>query len=172
MNSKFSKMFFSGEIATLNFKISSLNPDSNAELYDFFQKQNDYLKSKVEEIVESESGGHIQIERFSINEGSVNITIILEAIGVLYYGISRYKNFVESIHLIYRQLKKLFDAVTTTFSDPVNISGSWQPSDDFVIELESSVIEKTDKIQLSLIGYLILSHLVLLCIVVYLALHR
>jgi hypothetical protein len=172
MNKPFSKMFFSRNIAALKFTISSSSPDSDSSLYNLFNERRLFFQSEAERIVHSKSDGHLRIEYFSIEKGSITVTIVLGTIGVVYYGISRYRSFVESIQLIQSQLKKMFETFISSISLNANISDSWQPSDDFVLDMDSFYNEKIDRIQLVLIGYLIFSHFILLSVLVYLVLHR
>jgi hypothetical protein len=83
------------------------------------------LRKEITSVVKESLGPEFEVRALAVGRGSVEIVIL---IGTVYYVVSRYKNFVDSIELMVRQLQQ---AVRHFFeiSAPtrVSVSGSWTP---------------------------------------------
>ena len=96
----------SGAVCTFVFTITSEDAQRPSdELYSHYKEQQQRLVSEVEGKVKQVLGGEFRVQEFRINRGSVEIILV---IGTTYYVISKYKNFIESIDMLFSQLQNLF----------------------------------------------------------------
>jgi len=110
-------------------------------------------------------GPEFQVQSLTIGRGSIEILIL---IGTTYYAVSRYKNFIESIELLVRQLK---DIVKHFFERAapmrVTVSAAWTPGNGLASVAAPHDDAAAERVSPAL-WYLILSHAAMLAVVLWL----
>jgi hypothetical protein len=83
------------------------------------------LREEISKAVKQALGLEFEVRSLAIGRGSIEIMIV---IGTVYYAISRYKNFVESMELMVQQLKTVVRYFfERTVQARLVVNGSWAP---------------------------------------------
>jgi hypothetical protein len=123
------------------------------------------LREEISKSVKQALGPEFEVRSLAIGRGSIEIMIL---IGTVYYAISRYKNFVESMELMVQQLKEVvryFFERTTQARLVVN--GSWAPIGSITQSspLRAEIREGKNTF---VVWYLIVSHAGMLAVLLWL----
>ena len=155
-----------GDVMMCRFLVTASDPEIDDDLFGIFAaRRPKELEARIRELTERTLGPEFELRSVSYRRGSVEIVAI---IGVAFYAVSRYKNFVESLELLYSQLK----IAIQSFSDsnvrgPTTVLGSWSPGPALVLAANrlggTSSLETTS----ILLWYLILSHAALMTIFIW-----
>lgn len=113
------------------------------------------LRAELTEAVKQSLGQEFEIRSMTVGRGSVEILVL---IGTAYYVVSRYKNFVESMELMVRQVKEVVRRFFERAA-PVRVvvSGSWAPVGG-VIQSSPLQSDPAEGRNTFVVWYLILSH--------------
>jgi len=130
------------------------------------------LRCEILAVVHQTLGSEFDVRSVTFRSGSIEIFVV---IGAVYYAVSRYKNFVESIELATSQIagavQRFFNAATPMGS--VNVVANWQPGPGLV-RLETAERPKSLDTGWAypLLWYVILSHAALLSLSIYLLVEK
>jgi hypothetical protein len=103
--------------------------------------------------------------------GSLEILIV---VGTLYYAVSRYKNFVESIELAVAQMKRIVGSLFERRApQPAAVRGTWNPGPGMALSGRSLLPGADSGVFGILVWYVVLSHAAMLVVLMWLLLsHR
>jgi hypothetical protein len=108
--------------------------------------------------------------------GSVEIVLVVAAVGTVYVLVSRYKNFVESINLLVRHLKRVIERFFMGGGPfRFTVEGSWSPErglDNAKMLPAAPAGWREWDVSRILLAYLILSHAALLIVFIWLIVSR
>ncbi|MCW3996672.1 MAG: hypothetical protein NWE98_11070 [Candidatus Bathyarchaeota archaeon] len=174
MNSKFRffkhRDILSGDVLSMRFLVSI--PDErefNGKLWMFLQETRSELEAETKKAVLQTLGPEFEVRDISFKRGSIEILLV---IGTVYYAISRYKNFVESIEMLVSQLRRIFSRFFERWGPmPVHVSGNWTPG-PAMVRIETMMSYRPIDVNTILLWYVLLSHAVLLGVFIWLLLHR
>lgn len=115
-------------------------------------------------------GPELDVRSMSVTRGSIELFV---TVGAIYYALSRYQNFVESIELLASQLAGVVRRFLGNFPmSPSDVSATWEPGPALVrleaLELETAGITWA----YPLLWYVILSHAALLSLFIWLLARR
>ena len=159
----------SGAVCTFIFTITSEGTQrSSDELYYHYVEQQQRLVSEVEGMVKQILGEEFKVQDFRINRGSVEIILV---IGTTYYVISKYKNFIDSIDLLFSQLQNLFKRFAPP-NAPVKMAGNWALDAALARAYANSPKSVESRIIWALLLYILISHAALLSLFIYQSLKR
>jgi hypothetical protein len=156
----------SGDVCLVRLTVTS--PD-DVRLDDFAPKilgnSELRLRDEIADAVKQSLGQEFEVRSMTIGRGSIEILVL---IGTAYYVVSRYKNFVESMELMVRQVKgvvrRFFES---TLPIRAVVDGSWAPIGGIV---QSSPLqpEPGQERNMYVVWYLILSHAGMLTVLLWL----
>lgn len=131
-----------GDVGRLIFVIDERAPSNESDIHDYYRyyvAHQDDIEKIIKTSVNETFGHDYFVSGLSINRGSVEIVVFIA--GVLlsgYVGISRYKNFIESVDLLRRQIRgKLAELPGIP---PDAISASWEPLSKIVPEEKQALV--------------------------------
>jgi hypothetical protein len=130
------------------------------------------LEAEIREVVSERLGDTYSVSRLLIFKGTIKI--YLEIAGAVYFGyvgISRYKNFVESIRLLIRDVQRIIQRfVTRSGPVPAVVTGTWIPGPPFQ---QHRLYARNARAWgfAAVLGYLILSHAALLAVLIWRVIH-
>lgn len=160
-----------GDVINAKIIVNSLNDyefRDNKELWMFFSETRNELEEEIKKTVKNYLWPEFEISSISYRRGSIEILIV---IGTVYYTISRYKSFIESIELFVSQIKNIVDRFfRRTTPVPVSVSGTWTPSGSLLVSEAFINYPQTNQNNSILIYYLLLSHFIMLIVIVWLLL--
>ena len=112
------------EIAFIDF----LFVDSNKEDQIFsYTKKPQFLfdlEATINYAVKERLGANFNVKKITYSDGTIDIKIIIEASIGVYYFISHYNDFTESITILVTHIKQIINH----FFKPKELSGEWSPS--------------------------------------------
>lgn len=155
-----------GDVMMCRFKVTSSDPNFDSELFDILTGGREKeLAAEIRELTEKTLGPEFEVRSISYRRGSVEIIAI---VGVAFYAVSRYKNFVESLDLLYSQLKSSIQRFASArLPGPTKVDGSWSPGPALVLaESRLGGVNSLD-ITSILLWYLIVSHAALMTIFIW-----
>jgi hypothetical protein len=155
-----------GDVMMCRLKVTASNPDFDSELFDIFARARDKeLEAEIRELTERILGPEFEVRSISYRRGSVEIIAI---VGVAFYAVSRYKNFVESLELLYSQLKGSIQRFANgRVPGPTTVDGSWSPGPALVLaESRLGGVNAFDVTSI-LLWYLIVSHAALMTLFIW-----
>ncbi|MBI5473547.1 MAG: hypothetical protein HY961_14505 [Ignavibacteriae bacterium] len=160
----------SGDVVSIRFTIDFRNGrEVDQEVWNFLQETRGELESDTKQAVEKILGPEFEVRSISFRRGSIEIIII---IGTVYYAISRYKNFIESIEMLVSQLKSLFQRFFGRFGpQPLSVHGTWSPG-PALARAETIMSYGAIDGTMILLWYIILSHAALLSVFIWMLLNR
>ncbi len=147
------------------------NPEMEGEVWNRFRLTDD-LKTEMLHATHQILGPEFDIRSMSIARGSIEIFV---TIGAVYYAVSRYKNFVESIELLNKQLagvvRRFFEE---RFQRPIvaDVFSTWEPGSGLVGLAASDTPFSSAAWAYPLLWYVILSHAALLALFIWLLARR
>jgi len=167
----FNRIKLSGHICTIRLVASSFQKQEwDERTLEWLKKNRDAFESELKNEVKIVLGNHFKVTQIDYFRGSVEISVIIAAVGVVYYAISRYKNFIESLDLLVFHLRKLLHG----FAGPMDsqVTGEWLPGPNMIqvndIDSEINIIGITKL----LIWYLILTNVALLSLLIWILIRR
>lgn len=119
------------------------------------------LREEIAAVVRENMGSAFEVRALTVGRGSIEIVVL---IGTVYYAISRYKNFVESIELMLKQLKEVvkhFFERSAPMS--VTVSASWTPAGGLIAAAPVASARSNPAL-----WYLIVSHAAMLAVILWL----
>jgi hypothetical protein len=123
------------------------------------------LQEEVSAAVRKSLGPEFEVRSLTIGRGSIEILVL---VGTVYHVISSYKDFIESMELMLRQVK---EAVRNYFESTVpiraTVNGSWTPVGE-IIPSSPPIGEAGVGVNRIVIWYLIISHASMLAVLLWL----
>lgn len=176
MNQRFpffgKRIVLSGDVLSLRFILSvSDEKGYDEDLRGFLQKKRGELESEINEATKKFLGPQFEVRSITFPRGSVEILIL---IGTIYYAISHYKQFVESIELLTSQLESLFTRRLLQHFEPLPISvyGTWSPGP--ALARAGTLLSSYGSLDAMriLLWYIIISHAALLMVFIWMLVKR
>src|SRR5205814_5032292 len=120
-----------GEVLFVRLVVESPSDvQSDDWLWAIAQKEGYRLREEMNAAIHEHLGPEFDVRSMSFARGSLEILVV---VGTLYYAVSRYKNFVESIELLLAQLRRIVsDFFEPRGTVPVSVTGSWTPGPGLV----------------------------------------
>ena len=160
-------LILSGEVLVIRLTVETAEPEPDDRLWSIASHDSHRLREEIGAAVHAHMGPEFDVRSMSFARGSLELLVV---VGTLYYAVSRYKNFVESIELLIAQLKR----VTSVFFGPprmlgpVSVQGSWTPG--------PGLVQAAPRVFEALLGessglavwYLVLSHAAMLAVLLWL----
>jgi hypothetical protein len=170
----------SGDVAILTFVLSfSSEPESRDDvaravveqkMLVYLQEVSPRLQRDIEQATQSQLGPEFRVSRMDMHKGSIEILVILGTVGTAYILASRYKNFVDSINLLVSQVRGTIERfMRNAGPGPGNftIQHSWAPGPALANPRRMPVAAEGWDMSKILLGYLILSHAILLGVFIW-----
>lgn len=161
-------LILSGEVLVVRLTVETGREEGDQILWDITRKESFRLRDEMADAVHKHMGPEFDVRSMSFARGSVELLVV---IGTLYYAVSRYKNFVESIELLVAQLKR----VVTGFFDQrlgpsslISVQGNWTPGPGLAQaapRLSGGLIGESPGL---VVWYLVLSHAAMLAVLLWL----
>lgn len=155
----------SGDIVLLRITVESGNEREDDPLWSMAREANYELREQISFAVHRYLGPEFEIRNISFTRGSLGILVV---IGTVFYAVSRYKSFLDSLALLMAQLQRL---ITIFFNQrmqiPVSVRTDWSPGPALVVALQRTSASPHDISQL-VIWYLIVSHGAMLAVLLWL----
>lgn len=162
-----SRLRIEGEVCTIRLVITTpFGREFDARTAELLQEEKGTLQEEVQVAVRKLLGRAFDVHQIIITRGSVELLIV---IGTVYYAISRYKSFVESIELLTSHLRLLVQRLLgrVPSSGPVVISADWFPGPSLAAAMQRENRADWPETAKLMLAYLILSHAGLLGIVAW-----
>ena len=165
-----------GMVGYLQFTVET-DGDDEGFLYRFASERHKRLEDEIRAQVGETLGTDFEVLNVRLNRGSVEILVVLGAVGTFFMGFSRYESFVKSVNLLTQQLKRVFDQFFQGASPgppgiPITVTGSWQPSATVIAANQflssASGWSSADFI----LAYLVCSHAALLIVMLWLVIRH
>jgi hypothetical protein len=159
-------LILSGEVLLVRLIVQAEGLEGDETMWRIISQEGYELRERMAASVHEHVGPEFDIRSMSFARGSLEILVV---IGTLYYGVSRYKNFVESIELSVAQLKRVVSAFfDRRMPSPVSVQGNWTPG--------PGLVQATPRLSGGIIGdspglvvwYLVLSHAAMLAVLLWL----
>jgi hypothetical protein len=158
-------LILSGEALVVRLTVTTGREGEDEFLWEITRKESFRLREEMADAVHKHMGPEFDIRSMSFARGSVEILVV---IGTLYYAVSRYKNFVESIELLVAQLKRVVTGFFDQRTSPVSVQGNWTPGPGLVQaapRLSGGLIGESPGL---VVWYLVLSHAAMLAVLLWL----
>lgn len=161
---------FAGDVCFVRLSVHTIDGEPFEERpWQILDNSDGRLRAEISSAVHEALGPEFQVQSLTIGRGSIEILIL---IGTTYYAVSRYKNFIESIELMVRQLK---DIVKHFFERAapmrVTVSATWTPGNGLASLAAPHDDAAAERVSPAL-WYLILSHAAMLAVVLWLLVER
>lgn len=153
-----------GDVAYFRIVISSEN---DSDLMGIFMERQYRMKEEMDVMVKQTLGPEFEVRSMTIGRGSVEVLIIIAS---SYYVVSKWKNFIESLELLKRQIESVFRQQVPLV---VKTEATWTPG-PAVANVQAGVLsaEAPGFTQAVLLIYLILSHAALLIAFLWLVIKK
>lgn len=159
-------LMLSGEVLLVRLVVQAEEPEGDGTLWVIAQRESYRLREEIAAAVHQHMGPEFDVRSMSFALGSLEILVV---VGTLYYAVSRYKNFVESIELSVSQLKRVVSAFFgQRMPGPVPVQGSWSPGPGFVQAAPGLSGRLMGESSSLIVWYLILSHAAMLAVLLWL----
>lgn len=160
----------SGDVLSMRFLVSI--PDErefNGKLWMFLQETRSELEAETKKAVQQTLGPEFEVRDISFKRGSIEVLLV---IGTVYYAISRYKNFIESIEMLVSHLRRIFTRFFERWGPmPVYVSGNWTPG-PALVRVETMMTYRHFDGNTILLWYVLLSHAALLGVLIWMLLNK
>src|SRR5205814_1505782 len=104
---------------------STSDQEGDDWLWSTARKEDSRLREELAASIHEHLGPEFDVRSMTFARGSLEILIV---VGTLYYAVSRYKNFVESIELAVAQMKRTVGSFfERRVPQPVAVRGTWNP---------------------------------------------
>jgi hypothetical protein len=131
------------------------------------------LQSEIVAATHQSLGPEFDVRSMSLTRGSIEILV---TIGAVYYALSRYKNFVESIDLLASQLmgvvRRFLERAMPQHVPQLAVSATWEPGPALVRLEGLEPLLPGVAWAYPLLWYVILSHAALLALFIWLLARR
>ena len=119
-------LILSGEVLVVRLTVTTTEvPEGDDIMWSIASREGYRLRDEMARTVHEHMGPEFDVRSMSYARGSLEVLLV---IGTLYYAVSRYKNFVESIELLIAQLRRtLASFFDPRVPGPVSVQGSWSP---------------------------------------------
>lgn len=144
-------------------------PESNEFLWKLVEREGSKLRDRLGATIHEHLGPEFDVRSMSFARGSVEILLV---VGTLYYAVSCYKNFVESIELLLTQLRRIVsDFFDQRGPGPVSVTANWTPGPGLVQSAAAvSGLGVSTNVS-AVVWYLIVSHAAMLTAMLWLLLN-
>jgi hypothetical protein len=162
------KIEISGHVCTVHVIARFMSDEKNrgSSLFDSFSDSREKVINEIRKTVYSTIGPRFEVRELEIRPGSVELIVVITTVGTLYYGISRYKNFIESLDLLASQLRRIF--VRLFNPTEVIVTAGWEPGTAFIHPSTSNQLATgSPALYGLLIGYLVVTNLVFIAFVLW-----
>lgn len=156
----------SGDVCLVRLCVTGSDSDHLDEIpWKILGNREHRLREEISGVVKESLGPEFEVRSLAVGRGSIEILVL---IGTAYYVVSRYKNFVDSLELMVRQLRQavrhFFEMSAPTH---VSVSGSWIPGPGLLQAegIPQQARASTDRLVLF---YLVISHAGMLALLVWL----
>ena len=160
----------SGDVCFVRLSVDTIDGEPFEERpWRLLDNSDSRLRGELTSTVHETLGPEFQVRSVTIGRGSIEIVVL---IGTTYYAISRYKNFVESIELMVRQVKEVVKRFFERAAPMhVTVSASWTPGNGLAGLATLQDDAAAERVNPAL-WYLILSHAAMLAVVLWLLVGR
>ena len=165
------RLILSGEVLFVRLVVESTSDSSNDEwLWATAQKEGYRLREEMNAAIHEHLGPEFDVRSMSLARGSLEILVV---IGTLYYAVSRYKNFIESVELAVAQLKRVVGSFFER-RGPVQlpVRATWNPGPGLVLSSRSFAMGLDGGVSGLVVCYLVLSHAAMLAMLMWLLISR
>ena len=117
----------SGEVLSVRFDVASPEdgPPFHQEHWSYLDQAGGKLRHEIAAAVKEQLGPEFDVRSLTFARGSITVLLV---VGTVYYAISRYKSFIESVELLVSHLKDLIRRFFERLAPmPVSVSASWTP---------------------------------------------
>lgn len=143
-----------GDVAYFRVVLSSEN---DSDLIGIIMERQRRMKEEMDVMVKQTLGPEFEVRSMTIGRGSVEILIIIAS---TYYVVSRWKNFIESLELLKRQIESVFRQQVPLVG---KTEATWTPGPAVAnVQAGTFSAEAPRFTQAGLLIYLIVSHAALL----------
>ena len=157
------QLILSGEVAIVRLTVDANAPEGDKYLWEIASDQGHRLREAIRQSIHEHLGPEFDVRSVTFARGSLEVLVV---IGTLYYVVSRYKNFVESIELLLSQLKRLLAGFfESRVPSPVSVQGSWSPGPGLAQAVPNLFGGTVGDSPTVVVGYLVLSHAAMLAVV-------
>jgi hypothetical protein len=156
-----------GDFLTFRYIISAVDPSPSSDtlLAERLQAEHNPLRDEINKVVGNILGKNFTVSELAIKNGSVEVLVVISAIGVVYMGLSRYKNFIESIDLLRTHVR---DIISHRADVPApTITSTWEPSPLVVRNLNDNQSSDNNPLLLVLVAYILITHFSLFVALLY-----
>jgi hypothetical protein len=156
------------DIATLHFRIG-VDEQFEQNAWGMLSDVHEKLEAEIREAVSETLGPEYTVSWVLYTQGSIDILIGVGAAAyAVYVGASRYKNFIESLTILVRQLRSILKRFFGgTGPAPVVVTGTWIPGPTLQQQgLGSGRAGEFSPFR-AVLWYLIISHAALLAVVIW-----
>ena len=124
------RMILSGEVLVVRLVADPAVEHDVGFLWTIVANEGYRLREDVNTAIHEHLGPEFDIRSMSFARGSLEIFVV---IGMVYYAVSRYKNFLESVDFLITQLKRVVGAFFEHRGQgPFSVRGSWTPGPGLV----------------------------------------
>lgn len=163
-------LILSGEVLVVRLTVQAEGTESDEILWAIASKEAYRLREEMAAAVHQHMGTEFDIRSMSFARGSLELLVV---IGTLYYAVSRYKNFVESIELLVAQLKRVVSAFfDRRMQSAVSVQGNWTPGPGLVQAAPRLSGGMPGESSGLVLWYLVLSHAAMLAVLLWLLVRR
>ena len=165
-------LVLSGDVLVLRLRVEGPPNlfEADTEFWNLAREQEGRLRNEILLLLHERLGPEFDIRSMSFARGSLTLLLV---VGTVYYAVSRYKNFVESVELFVSQLRQL---VCKFFGAPfqwdVSVSAVWAPGPGLVESRTADQLSSTQGSQGTMLWYLILTHAAMLGVIIWLLLKK
>ena len=161
-------LILSGEVLVVRLTVHGEGPEGDEVMWSIVRQEGYRLREEVARVVHEHMGPEFDVRSMSFAQGSLEVLVV---VGTLYYAVSRYKNFMESIELLIAQLKRalaVFFQRRVPTPAPVSVQGSWTPGPGLIQAAPRMSGAATGDGPGITVAYLILSHAAMLAVLLWL----
>lgn len=164
----------SGDVAYFSVQIAFLDQKDELMAWERIHELEVEMRHEFDRVARDVLGREFRVRSMTIGRGSIEVIIVLAAVGSFYMGFSRYKNFMESLDLLRSQIQSILRRFMPN-SD--SVSATWIPSPALVSVAENSTPlalqwYTSHQIQMILLIYFIVSHAAILAVLVWLLIRK
>jgi hypothetical protein len=161
------RLAVSGEVLLIRLNVEmGEESENNDTLWTIAHREAYRLREDMAATVHEHLGPEFDVRSMSYARGSLEILVV---VGTLYYAVSRYKSFVESIELCVAQLRRIVIAFfERRMPTPISVRGTWTPGPGLV-QSNAGRLDMGDNGVV--VWYLVLSHAAMLTVILWLLLN-
>jgi hypothetical protein len=157
----------SGDVMVCRFCVTGLEFEEEERLLRLLiSREEQELASELREVTQRVLGPEFAVTSLSFRRGSIEI---FAAVGVTYYVVSRYKNFIESLDLAWAQMNRLLQRFfSRSANQQITVTGNWTPGAALILaEARGSEANRGFFGTGILLWYFVVSHAVLTGVVIW-----